>query len=71
MFLAKHTKKVLSLGMGMWRQEIRKSRKKIICTSEPKGKAKPTEAEQMVSVLLQTMALLPGLFTLDLLVPFF
>lgn len=48
-----------------------KSRKKIICTSEPKGKAKPIEAEQMISVLPQTMALLPGLFTLALLVSFF
>lgn len=45
--------------------------RKIICTSEPKGKAKPIEAEQMISVLPQTMALLPGLFTLALLVSFF
>ena len=59
----------MSLGIRMWRQEMR-SRKKIICTSEPKEKAEPTEAEQMVNILPPTMVLLPGL-TLGILVSFF
>ena len=57
--------------MRMWRREIRRSRKKIICTSEPKRKPKPTEAEEMVSVLPQTMVLLLVLLTLNLPVSFF